>query len=658
MPTKIINADRPTVKTPKEREIGDSDVMVNGYLYGQEYNALLKGPRRIKEYDKMRKGDAHVKASLKVVKLPLLSANWNVQAASESRADRQIAEFVEDVLFEGMTRSWQETLTNILLYLDYGVMPFEIVYKFRDDGKIGIKKLAMRHPRTVSRWQMKNGENGIEQTTTKGIFEIPMDKLVIFVNEKEGDDWEGTSILRSAWKHWLFKDRAENIEIIAMEKQGLGVPRGKTPQGATPEDEQKMDTILQNMRANEKGFIRHPADWDVDMLDMKAGTIKNPNDFIKRQEWAIMLNVLATFMQMGSGAVGSFALFKGSNTFFLMALEYVAKHISEAINKYVIEKIVDYNFLDVTEYPKLTYDKIGAVDIQALTTALQRGIQTGVLTVDSNLEDYLRDAMDLPEFTGETLVDPAMADDILAELDGEVAALDGESAPDEQPEEDPDNPGFDMNGEPMPEMPQASEEEVEAVIKAWDDKTKKAAFVTMFSSEVWELMKTITAGGTKGEGTRKPLSEETKKKISEALKRSKGTGGSKSKGKGKKKTDPAITAKKAEIKKIKEEARQFNTQVRRELLEARAKGLKLSPEDQAKKQLDIFNRKEALSSKIAKLQSEIDDIKSKAAAKAEPAAPAKKKAHEHTVVPTPEKLLDLYEAVDKELQTFTADHEE
>lgn len=638
MPKTLIAGTPPKTRTPQEREIGSADSTMGGTINPDEYNIELKGVRRIKEYDKMRLGDAHVGASLKVVKLPILSANWNIQPASDSRYDKQVAEHIERALFSEPTRTWQETLTNVLLYLDYGVMPFEIIYKFDDDGMVTLKKLAMRHPRTISKWTMTNGDNGVQQTTIKGQFDIPMDKLAIFVNEKEGDNWEGKSLLRNAWKHWKFKDKAELIEMLTMQKQGLGVPRGKTPTGATPEDEAKMDELLGNMRANEKGYLRHPDTWEVEFMDMKAGTIKNPGDFIKRQEWAIMLNVLATFMQMGSGAVGSFALFKGSNTFFLMALEYVAKHVCETINKYVIEKIVDFNYV-VDEYPKLTYDKIGTVNINDLTTALQRAVQTGTLTVTPDVEDALRDALDLPEYNGETLVDPAMADDILAELDTEVAGLEGGTPPGaDMPEEDPANPGFDMNGDPMPT---ASEEEIEGVVKAWDDGTKKAAFVKMYGMETWEVMK---AGGTKGEGTRSPLSEETKRKISEALKRSKAGGGGKGK-KGKKKEDPAVTAKKAEIKKIKEEARAFNVQVRRELLEAKVKGTKLSPEDQAKKQLDIFNRKEAISGKIAKLQGEIDDIKAKSAPK-EPAAKASEG--------TPDGLVDMFEAVEKELETLKA----
>lgn len=633
----------PRTKPPKvNKEIGDNNAIFNGLIQGHEYNDQLKGTRRIAKYDEMRLGDAHVQASLKVVKLPLLSANWSIQAGGNGKGiNKTIADFVEDALFNQPTRTWQETLTNILLHLDYGCMPFEIIYQFTDEGQITLKKLAVRHPRTITKWELEGGENGVEQTTQNGTYKIPMDKMIIFVNEKEGDNWEGKSILRSAFKHWLFKDKAELIEVMAMEKQGLGIPRGKTPTGATSDDEAKMDDVLKNMRANEDGYVRHPQDWEIDFLDMKAGTIKNPSDFIKRQEWAIMLNVLATFMQMGSGAVGSFALYKGSNTFFLMALEYVAKHIAETINKYLIKKLVDFNF-ETDTYPELVYDSIGAVDINALTTALQRGVQTGVLTVDPELETYLREVMDLPEFTGLALVDPALGEGILTELDSEVMGLEM-SLEDEEPVEGEDDEEAPDGGDEE----EPTDEEVEEAAAAWLARTKKAQFVKMYGSEAWDVMKTLQAA--KGV----PLSDEHKKKISEALKKLKDKGGKKlnkaKKKSGKKAENPALKEKRAQVKALREEARAFNAQIRRERLEMRAAGKKLSQEESAKKELDIFNRKEEISAKVRKLQDEIETIKE---ASKKP-APAKKEAsHRHDVEATPESLLNMFEAVTNEINTI------
>ena len=628
-----IQGSPPAPRPPRTtKEIGDASLMFNGIISGQEYNPKLKGTARIQQYDEMRLGDAHVAASLKVIKLPLLSATWDVEPGGPGRENQKIADWIKEQLFNGPTRTWQENLTNILQHLDYGVMPFEKVYKFLPDGHIGLHKLAVRHPRTISRWEINDGENGIEQTTTNGVYQIPMEKMIIFVNEKEGDNWEGKSVLRPAWKHWLFKDKAELIEIMAMERHGLGVPYGKTDTGATEDDEQKLDEILRNFRANAEGYVRFPKDFEIGLLDMKANSIKNPNDFIKRCEWAIMLNVLATFMQMGSGAVGSFALFQGSNTFFLMSLEYVAKHICQTIDKYLIEDLVKMNF-ETDVYPHLTYDKIGTIDVQALTTALQRGVQTGVLTVTPDIEEVLRDAMNLPEFTGEALVDPAMADGILAELDADVMSMEM-SLMDEAP--DAENPEED--GAPDEETP----EEAAASYAKMDKKT----FIATHGVELFNIMK----AGAKGV----PLSEETKKKISDALKKfqkdNPATAKKGGKGKGKKATNPELAKKQKEVKALREEARQFNSQVRRELLEAKAKGVKLSPEDSAKKELDIFNRKEAISEKIRKVQDEIETIREKAKASA---APAKEKAKASETA-TPDSLLDMFEAVTKELDTITA----
>ena len=403
MAKKNQGATPPKPKPPKTtKEIGEGAMLLNGLVTSEEYNVALKGTRRIKTYDEMRKGDPVVKASLKMIKLPLLSAKWRIEPASERRDDREIAEFVEAQIFNQGTRTWQEVLTNVLLHLDYGVMPFEIVYQFLEDGKVGLKKLAVRHPRSITRWELKDGGNGIEQTTINGTFEIPMDKLIIFVNEKEGDNWEGTSLLRSAYKPWFIKDKMEVIEAMAMERQGLGVPFGKTPPNATDDEESKLDEILENMRANEKGYARYPADYEVGWTDMKAGTIKNPKDSIERHERNIMLNVLAAFMMLGQGNVGSFALSKDHSSFFVMSLEYVANHVRDTLNKYLVEKLVDFNY-ETDKYPKLAYDAIGNVDLDKYTVAFQRAAQVGAITPDSSIERHLRDLFDFPESDGENV---------------------------------------------------------------------------------------------------------------------------------------------------------------------------------------------------------------------------------------------------------------
>ena len=104
-----------------------------------------------------------------------------------------------------------------------------------------------------------------------------------------------------------------------------------------------------------------------------------------------------------------------------------------------------------------------------------------------------------------------------------------------------------------------------------------------------------------------PLSEETKKKISLALSKGKG----KKKGAGKKGKNPEVAKRQKQISEIQKKVKEFNTQIRRELLEMKIKGTKLSPEESARKQLDVLNRKEEFSNQIGKLKAEIDQEKSK-----------------------------------------------
>jgi len=596
----MANVPPPKVNKSIATEVGDSaGVALNGIIVNGDYNTLLTGTRGVKIYNEMRLGDATVKSSMLAVKQPILSARWYIREASNSRYDEKVADFVKDAFFHEPTRTWQEMLQEILLYLDYGRMPFEIVWEFRRDGMIGLRKLAPRYPDTVYGWKLKDGAAGIIQQTVNGKYEIPMEKMVIFVNQKEGDNWEGISLLRSAYKHWYIKDKLYLIDAISAERQGLGVPYAKKPAGATPQEEAKVDELLQNIRANDKGYMSFPSTWEVGFMDMKSGTTKPLLPVIQHHDRAISLNVLAQFLQLGSTGVGSFALSADQSKLFLLCLEAIASHVRDALQSYVIKKLVDMNFV-VDAYPTLEFEKIGSVDHNLLTTSLQRAMQIGMFQPQDEDESYLRDIMDMPEKNDKQAIDITMFDDILADLNTNMNGLNmanGEGiAPVDGLPTDEVAPLLDENGDPIEPEQTAS----------WNDEQwYKAA----------EHFNIITGGAT---GV--PLSEETKRKISEALSKGKGKKGGKGKGAGKKKTNPEIAKKQEEIKKMQVKVAEFNNEAKGKLLELKAKGEKLSPEDTAKMQLELFHKKNDLTKNIAKLKSDISDLKS---ADKEPATPTK-----------------------------------
>ena len=186
-----------------------------GELIQTDYNAALQGLPAYDIFDRMRFSDSSIGTGLWVIKLPLMRATWTVEPPTDTPKDREIAEFVEADLM-GMTIPWQEYLWQVFLMLDYGSFPFEIVWEIRDDHRAHLRKLAPRHPRTVTKWLIDDhgGFNGVEQQTLRSsgfhTVIIPPEKLIVYVNQKEGSNFRGVSLLRRVYKHWMITERLEN----------------------------------------------------------------------------------------------------------------------------------------------------------------------------------------------------------------------------------------------------------------------------------------------------------------------------------------------------------------------------------------------------------------------------------------------------------------
>lgn len=372
-----------------------------GIIDTDEYVNDLSGSTLYTTVDKMRWSDASVQAALLMCELPICSAEWDIEAASNETQDEEIAEFVRNNLFNDLIIPWGDIIRQILLMLPYGSMVFEVVYKLTDDGKIGWRKWAPRLPKTIQRWNVdKNGElESIEQSTYKnGIYQtviIPAEKLMVFVHRREGDNYRGTSILRQAYKHWFFRDKYYKIDAVATERAGIGIPKIKLPDGFTDDDYENAKKVGENLRGHEKAYVIYKDGWEVEMMDMKSGTNKSAKEMLEHHTREILKSVLVQFIDLGSSNTGSYALAKDQSKLFLIALDAIGKQIEDVINQ-EIKKLVDYNW-NVEDYPKLTHSDLGIKDVEELSNAIQKLSLAGVITSDPHLEDYMRKVLKLPE---------------------------------------------------------------------------------------------------------------------------------------------------------------------------------------------------------------------------------------------------------------------
>lgn len=392
------------VKRPPLSEMGVTGTQIfGGLLAQQDYNAALTTPTLYDEYDKMR-NDGQVKAALTVIKLPLLNATWGVESASDKPMDREIAERVEQNLLHEMTISWPDYLRQVLLMLDYGSMPFEKVWAI-EGGMVRLRKLAPRLPRTVVYWMTDStgGLAGIQQMAIGGpkgfqIVDIPVEKLLVFINDLEGSNFRGTSILRSAYKHHYYKDNLYRVQAIALEKRSLGVDVG-TLKGEARTDEHKKDLerALMSLHAHEKQYMVEIDEQVGYRLEgIGQGGVLDPLAAIEHHDLRIVRSMIAEFVAMGAGSTGSLAMHRDKTSYLLLALGGIANYICETHNRHLIPQWVDYNWV-VDEYPRLRYSRLEQRDVAVFADAVQKLTASGALTADPTLEEESRTLLSLPQ---------------------------------------------------------------------------------------------------------------------------------------------------------------------------------------------------------------------------------------------------------------------
>lgn len=385
---------------PSGIELGGTGTEMWDGIITEEYNADLRGKEGYANYDKMRRNDATVKSAILSVTLPIRRAKWYVQPASDSPEDIERADFITWNLFEGLSSTYDDFIRQACLHLVFGNIVFEKVFNVRPwEGKdmVTWEKFGPRLPRTIARWETKD-KQGIEQLLQDGKqVIIPWEKLIVFVNELEGDNWEGISILRSAYKHWYYKDKFYLIDAMAFERQGLGIPKAKLGESASEADITKAKDILKNIRANHQQYVVEPHDVTLEFMDMKAHTTRDPATSIAHHNREITKSVLAQFLELGSTDSGSRALSEDQSSLFLLSLETVANNIRDVINRFAIKQLIDLNYDGVQYYPTLEYAGINRVDVQKLASAYEVLTRSGGIQAQGEDERYLREVMGLPE---------------------------------------------------------------------------------------------------------------------------------------------------------------------------------------------------------------------------------------------------------------------
>ncbi len=383
----------------------------------REYNSDLVGYKGLRVYDKMRKSDGTVRGALRLAKTPVLAAKWGMNPASDGPRDRRIANFVWQNLVTWGSTSWPQFITESLLMLDFGYYMFEKVFAHGEDvtadkraaGRIVWKKFAPRHPMDVKEWFFDiNGgplsvdmwappavgvptfEGGVIQAFQRWI-NIPINKLVVFTFDKEAGNIEGISLLRSAYKHWYYKDALYKIDAIQKERHGIGIPIICLPMGYSPTDKALADQLGRNLRTNDRAHVVLPPNWTLAFAELKGHPVDCMNS-IKHHDDMIPQSMLGRFMNSPGGTS-----VEEQHTLFLKATRFLADIVVDIMNCYAIPQLCQLNW-GATTYPQLYAKNIGEQeDWRTESFAIRNYVGAGIIVPDDDLEDAVRDRMGLPK---------------------------------------------------------------------------------------------------------------------------------------------------------------------------------------------------------------------------------------------------------------------
>lgn len=484
-----------TYSDDHEGEVGASGtVFYSGFLSGEEYNADLRGEKGLDVYRKMMASDGMVKAMMRSLTLPLRGAVPHFDPASNDDEDEEIARVCGEVLINMRGQLWDDYIRQAFTgTLGYGHSVFEQVWTRPIAGEVwqeptsGVPaapqryepnlvdfegkqylapyKLAPRLQRSIFRWGIdRTGTlTGIQQrvfissiepgavvtpgptTSTNGIvgsgtwhyIDIPASRLFVYSLDREGDNYLGESVLRSAYKHWYYKDALLRIQTVAAERHGVGVPYAIVKQGIADAERNALIAVMRSLHTHEKGYLlvneAQLADRanlgmpPIGILDMRASGTRQTDSAVLYHDRQMALSILADFLTLGSGSGGNAnVMHRDKASMFFNALMGVKRPFEDNYNRQIVRQFVDLNWGPRAAYPSLVLSGIEARDLGQWSTALIGMANSSMLTPDPRVEQSIRREMDLPllpEKDGEPYYPDDSKEAMKAEQALEIAAL-------------------------------------------------------------------------------------------------------------------------------------------------------------------------------------------------------------------------------------------
>ncbi len=399
---------------------GSSGTDITGGILNEEYLTELSGTDAADCFDKMRRSDPVLKMAISAVLNPIKSAKWDIEPVDDSEDAQMKRDLVDHCIFNDLDKRWKILLHEILSMVTFGYSLFERTHKVVFDDPtfgtyIGFKDFGFRSQRTIERWNLDEATGKlitVEQWAfgdAQRMVDIPANFLTRFTLDQEGQNFEGVSMLRSAYGPWLRKRTYQKLQAIGIEKFAVPTPILTVPNNkqATAQFDNAVE-ILQKFISHQTNYLTIPEGWKLDIQGNTFDPAK-VQTAIDSENKEMVNAFMANFLLLGQSGSGSYALSMDLSDFFLGGIEHIADLICEEFNDQIIPELINLNFGPQADYPKMKCSGISDKVGKELAEILKSFVDSKIIIPDDPLETSMRKRYGLPEASdqGQRVKDPA-----------------------------------------------------------------------------------------------------------------------------------------------------------------------------------------------------------------------------------------------------------
>lgn len=338
-------------------------------------------------YDDIEDKDGRVGSCLETRKNAVMSKNWRIIPASESRQDKKIAEFVEETLrdyfrsdnpesdYSGFDAFLFESLDAISKGVSIGEIIFasgrDRVYienvKFKPQHLFAFGETALAQHSTATLAYPQTGSlklrQGIHISQMIGA-ELPEEKFFVFsYRPRYGVRW-GQALLKYVfWASWM--KRASVRQWLKYQEKGTGVVVARYPGAASEKD--KANAIEAAASIVEENAVAIPDKFLLEVHEMVRALGDTHEKFVEAYcNTEITLRLLGqSLTSRGSdGGGGSRALGEIHEKVRGEYTEMDCKQVAIPVNKRLVKPITQWNFGPNAKLPtfKLDYEPIESIE--------------------------------------------------------------------------------------------------------------------------------------------------------------------------------------------------------------------------------------------------------------------------------------------------------